>query len=121
MFNKLFDSKKEVEATDLEELQISWKSFTSELEKVFLYNPTSYHQDGKALCEEKLKPHLQKVLNIILEEDQFTRTQHTIGECLEFTLKHGIIMELVAYGKANKPDGLFEIVIKFINYILQDV
>jgi len=44
-----------------------------------------------------------------------------IGESLEFTLKNGILMELVAFGKANKPEGLFEIVIKFFNYLLIDI
>ena len=58
---------------------------------------------------------------MILEEDSKTRKQRTIGECIEFTLKQGLLLELVAYGKSDKPEGLLEIVIKFINYLLQDV
>jgi hypothetical protein len=30
-------------------------------------------------------------------------------------------MELVAYGKSDNPEGLFEIVLKFINYLVFDV
>lgn len=30
-------------------------------------------------------------------------------------------MELVAFGKSDKPEGLFEIVLKFINYLILDV
>jgi hypothetical protein len=45
----------------------------------------------------------------------------TVGECLEYILKHGILMELVAFGKSDKPHGLFEISLKFINYILIDI
>jgi hypothetical protein len=30
-------------------------------------------------------------------------------------------MELVAYGKSDRPEGLFEIVLKFINFLIFDV
>jgi hypothetical protein len=30
-------------------------------------------------------------------------------------------MELVAYGKSDKPEGLQEIVINFVNYLLIEV
>lgn len=30
-------------------------------------------------------------------------------------------MDLVGYGKSDKPEGLFEVAIKFINYLLQDI
>jgi hypothetical protein len=31
------------------------------------------------------------------------------------------MMELVAYGKSDRPEGLFEIVLKFINFVLYDL
>jgi hypothetical protein len=30
-------------------------------------------------------------------------------------------MELVAYGKSERPEGLFEVVLKFINFLVFDV
>lgn len=30
-------------------------------------------------------------------------------------------MELVAFGKSDRPHGLFDIVLKFINYIIDDI
>jgi len=30
-------------------------------------------------------------------------------------------MMLVAYGKSDKPEGLFEIVLKFMNFVILDV
>lgn len=49
------------------------------------------------------------------------RESKTVGECLEYVLKHGILMELVAFGKSDRPQGLFEIVLKFINFIIVDI
>ena len=71
--------------------------------------------------EELLKPNLQKVLDALLDEDLEKRETQTIGECLEYTLKNGLLMELVAYGKSDRPEGLFEIVLKFINFLIFDV
>lgn len=68
-----------------------------------------------------LQPHLQDVLDAIITEDVETRKLNTIGECLEFTLKQGLLLELVAYGKSDKPEGLLEMVINFINYLLVEV
>jgi hypothetical protein len=28
---------------------------------------------------------------------------------------------MVGYGKCDKPEGIFEIVLKFMNYLLQDI
>ena len=56
-----------------------------------------------------------------MDEDIEKQESQTIGECLEFTLKEGLLMELVAYGKSDRPEGLFEIVLKFINFIIFDV
>jgi hypothetical protein len=30
-------------------------------------------------------------------------------------------MELVAYGKSDRPEGLFEVVLKFINFLIVDI
>jgi len=30
-------------------------------------------------------------------------------------------MELVAFGKSDRPEGLFEIALKFINFVLYDI
>jgi hypothetical protein len=49
------------------------------------------------------------------------RESKTVGECLEYILKHGILMELVAFGKSDRPHGLFDISLKFINYVLIDI
>ncbi len=49
------------------------------------------------------------------------RKTKTIGECLEYILKHSILMELVAFGKSDRPQGLFEMVLKFINFIIFDI
>jgi len=61
------------------------------------------------------------VLDAILDEDQIMRETKTVGECLEYVLRHGILMELVAFGKSDRPNGLFDIVLKFINYIIFDI
>ena len=61
------------------------------------------------------------MLEAIITEDAETRKLNTIGECLEFTLKQGLLLELVAYGKSDKPEGLLEMVINFINYLLVEV
>jgi len=60
-------------------------------------------------------------LDAILEEDISNRESKTIGECLEYTLKQGIVMELVAFGKSDKPEGLFVVCLKFINFIILDI
>lgn len=84
-------------------------------------DPTRYQFKGRSVAEQTLKPQLQKVLDALLDEDQISRETKTLGECLEFSLKQGIFMELVAFGKSDKPEGLFEIVLKFINYLILDV
>jgi hypothetical protein len=36
-------------------------------------------------------------------------------------LKKGVFLELVAFGKSDKPEGLFEVVLKFMTYLILDV
>jgi hypothetical protein len=60
-------------------------------------------------------------LDALLDEDREKRETHTIGECLEHVLREGILMELVAYGKSDRPEGLFEVVLKFINFLIVDI
>jgi hypothetical protein len=104
----------------LYQLKTGWEHFKKDLEKIWM-DPRLQEESGKQIVEEILKPNLQKVLDSLLDEDSEKRETHTIGECLEFTLKEGLFMELVAYGKSDRPEGLFEIVLKFINYIILDV
>lgn len=84
-------------------------------------DPTKYEDSSKRYLEDKLKPRLQEVLDAILSEDEDLREQKTIGDCMEYVLKEGVLSELVAYGKSNKPEGLFIICIKFISYIILDI
>ena len=51
-------------------------------------DPERMELRGRAIAEEELKPHLQEVLDIILEEDMIMREQKMVGECLEYTLKN---------------------------------
>jgi hypothetical protein len=37
---------------------------------------------GKAISEEIIKPYLQEILDILLEEDQVARINRDLGECL---------------------------------------
>ena len=76
---------------------------------------------GNLLVENKLKPHLQKVLDAILDEDMECRNSKTVGECIEYVLNDSILMELVAFGKSDRPQGLFEMVLKFINFLVCDI
>ena len=106
--------------TRVDQLKTDWEKFKKELNKI-LIDPTKYEDRADTFLEEKLKPKLQDVLDSILSEDEELRQQKTIGDCLEFVLKEGILSELVAYGKSNKPDGLFVVSIKFITYVILDV
>lgn len=40
---------------------------------------------------------------------------------MEHVLKYQWLMTLVGYGKCDKPEGIFLIVLKFMNYLIQDV
>lgn len=60
-------------------------------------------------------------MNLILEEDEYNRENMTIGDCLEYVLKKGILLEIVAYGKSDMPQGLFVIVLKFLTFLLFDI
>ena len=40
---------------------------------------------------------------MVLAEDFKNRESKTIGECLEYILKEGVLMELCAYGQTDKP------------------
>jgi len=84
-------------------------------------DPTKYEDRAQIFLDEKLKPRLQTVLDAILIEDEELREQKTIGDCLEYVLKHDILSELVAYGKSNKPEGLFIISIKFLTFVILDI
>lgn len=66
-------------------------------------DPTRYENNPKKCIEEKLKPKLQNVLDVILHEDLQNRENKTIGDCLEYILKESILQELVAYGKNDIP------------------
>ena len=94
--------------------------FKKDLEKIWV-EPEQLNLHGNSLVEKKLKPNLQKVLDAILDEDTEMRITKTVGECLEYILQHSILMELVAFGKSDRPQGLFEMVLKFINFIIFDI
>jgi hypothetical protein len=94
--------------------------FKKDLEKIWI-EPEKLNLHGNSLVEKKLKPNLQKVLDAILDEDAEMRKTKTVGECLEYILKHSILMELVAFGKSDRPQGLFEMVLKFINFVIFDI
>ncbi|CDW80011.1 UNKNOWN [Stylonychia lemnae] len=114
------NKQQKVTQTNLERLELNWKKFRSDLDKI-LIDPEKYENNSKKCIEEKLKPRLQQVLDAILQEDLENRENKTIGDCLEYTLKTGIIQELVAYGKNDRPQGLFVICLKFISYIILDI
>lgn len=106
--------------SELESLEKQWKKFKQDFEK-FLLSPDKWENQSRKYLEDKLKPKLQKILDIILNEDVANRDNKTIGDCLEFILKEGLLQELVAYGKSNKPEGLFVVCLKFISYIILDI
>lgn len=112
--------RKQAPQTDLEILIENWKRFRAELDKL-LMDPTRYENNPKKVIDEKLKPRLQAVLDSLLKEDEGNRENRTIGDCLEYLLKEGLLQELVAYGKNDIPQGMFVVSLKFISFVLLDI
>lgn len=98
----------------------NWKAFRKELDKL-LMDPTRYEHNPKKVIDERLKPKLQMVLDKLLKEDQENCENRTIGDCLEYLLKEGLLQELVAYGKNDIPQGMFVVSLKFISFVLLDI
>lgn len=60
-------------------------------------------------------------MDLVTAEDQRNRESRTIGDCLEFVLKEGVLMELCAYGQTDKPEGLLILCLKFISFVILDI
>jgi hypothetical protein len=108
---------KKKETTNLDKVRSAWSNFKRNMEK--LWNDPDREKPN--YLHEKLKPHLQVILDIVLTEDHKNRESKTPGECLEFVIKEGIIMDLCAYGKTDNPVGLLVLCIKFLKYIILDI
>ena len=87
----MFSSKnKKKQLSELEMLKKDWRKFKSNFEKIIM-DPVKLETSSRKCLEEELKPKLQSMLDIILTEDTLNRDDKTIGDCLEFTLKEGIL------------------------------
>ena len=92
-----FFQPKKRELTVMEKVVLAWNKFRESLGKILL-DPWKHQHNADTCINEFLKPHLQVILDAVLEEDHRNRESKTIGECLEFILKEGILMEICAYG-----------------------
>jgi hypothetical protein len=71
-----------------------------------------------------VKPHLDKVKYILLEEDRqilFDPSDTQIGECIEFASRKNYFSDLVEIGKIDQPRGMLVIVLKFFTEVCQKI
>ena len=66
-----------------------------------------YEIKKKVLNKSDIKESLKTIADLIIDEDSANRTNHTIGEGMEYFLRHHIFETLIAYAKADKPPGFF--------------
>ena len=66
--------------SDMDEIEWLWSTFQNTLDRLLMDDPETHK--GKAISEEIIKPYLQEILDILLEEDQVARINRDLGECL---------------------------------------
>lgn len=71
--------------------------------------------------KEEIRNNLRKVADLIIDEDQANRATNTVGECMEYFLKHHIFESLIAYAKSNKPPGFFNFAMNIIIELLENI
>lgn len=68
-----------------------------------------------------IKNSLNKIVDLLWEEDIENRHERTMGDCLEFFLEQNIFEILGAYTKSDKPTGFFKIGWAAITKIITEV
>lgn len=81
----------------------------------------TFRNKPKMLHKPEIKTNLKLIADIIIDEDKENRKSHTIGDCLEYFLKHHIFETLIAYWKSDKPPGFFNFWMDIIIEILDNV
>ena len=80
-----------------------------------------YENKSKIVKRHEIRENLRKVADLIIEEDQVNRVNNTVGEWMEYFLKHHIFESLIAYSKSNKPPGFFNFSMKIIIELLENI
>jgi len=73
--------------------------------------------DPLYVIDFKLKPHLDNMQKILMEEDANLIRQNlqgTIGECMEYAIANNIFMEVIALAQSDYPQGMFVPCLDFI-------
>lgn len=92
------------------------KTITSTFSQVIVYLNKS-----SLVKKDDITENLKKMADLIIEEDIENRESHTVGECMEYFLKHHIFETLIAYSKSDKPPGFFNFSMNIIIEILENV
>lgn len=53
-----------------------------------------------------LSPYIENMKQLLLEEDM---QQGSIGECIEYTIRNNVFMEIVAVAQSDAPHGMFAV------------
>jgi hypothetical protein len=80
-----------------------------------------YENKRRLVKKEEIQDNLRKVADLIIDEDKEYMSSQTVGECMEYFLKHHIFESLIAYAKSNKPPGFFDFSMNIIIEILENV
>lgn len=76
---------------------------------------------SRLIKKDEIKENLKKVADLIIDEDLANRSSNTVGECMEYFLKHHVFETMIAYAKSDKPPGFFNFCMNIIIEILENI
>jgi hypothetical protein len=90
-------------------------SLKSKLDEIY-QDPDRYeNEDPYFLVDVYLKKYVIAIQDILIEEDDLLAGQiGSVGDCMEFTIRNNIPMEMVALAQSNNPNGMFTVCLDFI-------
>lgn len=69
-----------------------------------------------------LRPYIERISWILIEEDKTQRKEPgSIGDCLEYMIRHNVFMDITSLAQLDNPKGLFPMCMTFVMEMLQEI
>lgn len=77
------------------------------------------HRDGRQRIEETaIAGHIERMLEILQEEEMGEAEVGTTGPCLEYLLQHRLLDTMYTLGRTDQPPGMKQVVLSFFTRLL---
>jgi hypothetical protein len=105
----------------LEEVEYHWKQFEAKLSSVYDKRNEDLHgEDDQDVVELHIRPHLDEIRRVLLEEDREILKEPGeggIGDCIEFAMRKNFVVDLVSFAQSDHPKGMFELCVDFLTCV----